>query len=84
MELVILPLALVGHDPAWVIEHSIALHFVILPLSFVLAPLLVYELSLTIAHPVLFLALITCPRTKFLDDKALLLLGGYVRSVYRV
>ena len=79
MKLIEIPFSLVCQLGLIVVELSLAVHLIILPLSFVEAAILVVELSLSISHSILLISLVPASNLVLLNNiLRLLILSGRV------
>lgn len=73
MELIDEPVPLIGEIMVGVEQLAKAVHIVFLPVSIVVAPLLVVELALAVTHAIKFLALVPAPIFVLLNSILLIL-----------
>ncbi len=66
MELVVLPVSLIGYLSVLVVELPKTIHFVLHPVSLVVTTILVVELSEAVTHTIQFKAFVSGARLKFL------------------
>lgn len=82
VELVILPVSLVGYAAVGVVENAESVHFVVLPLSIVVAALLVVELASAIAFAASLIALILGAYLVLFDNELAFFVGVVVLSYF--
>lgn len=61
IELIIMPLTLIGYCSIGVVKSAISLHLIILPFPFIPASLFINELSMPISHPIFLISFISRP-----------------------
>lgn len=67
MELVQIPLPLVGQLGLIVVQFAMAMHFIVLPLALIVAAVLVVEFALSIPHAILLIPLVPASHLVLLD-----------------
>jgi hypothetical protein len=69
IELVIFPFSFVGYGAVGVVENSYSVHFVVFPLSVIVASLFVVKLASTVSHAIEFATFVAGPYTILLNNK---------------
>ena len=89
IELIIMPLTLIGYCSIGVVKSAISLHLIILPFPFIPASLFINELSMPISHPIFLISFISRPNIVLLYHipihlLILLILLDQLVSLYRI
>lgn len=69
MKLIQIPLALVGQLVLVIVEFSEAMHLIVLPLSFVIATILIVKFTFAVPHPILLIAFVPAATLVFLHKE---------------
>jgi hypothetical protein len=82
MKLVVLPVSLVGYTAIGIVENAKSIHFVVLPLSIVIAALFVIELAPAISFAISLIALILGSYFVLFDNELALFVGVVILSYF--
>lgn len=75
MKFIVLPIALIGHAAIWIGKRSKAMHFIVLPLSYVDTTLAIVKFAFTVSLLTRFEALVTSADLVFLNYELRLTAG---------